>query len=111
MMEQKFADFYEAWWYLTNHPQFEDYFGGSDFNNLLGIDVVKVNPLTEEVDDDPESNVATRVWLESNYMDKNLSEEIDVVTHDIDLDCGAPTFEEAIIKLANLHYNKYSQTN
>lgn len=30
-----------------------------------------------------------------------------VPTHDMALDCGAPTFEEAVIKLANLVQKEY----
>jgi len=62
----------------------------------LYIMVVKVNPLTNEVDDDQTKNTKTQVWLEVGPWSEQYH------THDWDLDCGGDTFEEAIIKLADL---------
>jgi hypothetical protein len=42
-------------------------------------------------------NTEVRVWLESGCYD-----EVHGGTHDINLDCGGKSFEEAIIKMANL---------
>lgn len=119
----RFMDFHEAWWFLTEHPAFKDVHEIDHFQECLDIEVVKVNPNTDEVDDDESKNTATRVWLECGRV---LSREEVVADlkgdpdgmipadyagatnfHDIDLDCGAPTFEEAIRELAGLVYDKY----
>lgn len=93
--------FYKAWKYLENHVIFKDQYGWSQFKGCLDIDVVKVNPKTNSIDDNPELNTSTRVWLEAGpYIEKTP-------THDISLDCGAKTFEKAIIKLAKLVKKRY----
>ncbi len=106
-MEQQF---YYAWNFLINNPVFEDNFG-----HHLYLEVVMVNPATEEIDDNKELNTAVRVWLEcgihippeqlSETDRENLPDGVD--SHDTDWDCGAPTFEEAICKLADLVKEKY----
>lgn len=132
-------DFHTAWWWLYNHPIFND--GGtvikksqvlpelvrpedpeettvydSYFHRCLDIDVQKVNPDTEEVDDDRSKNTKTEVWLEcgpwhSRKKDPAWFDDYpdmpDCASHDIDLDCGGDTFEEAILELAKLVRNKY----
>lgn len=63
--------------------------------------VVKVNPKTNEISDDVELNSKTRIWLECGITPNE---------HDIRLDCGGDTFEEAIIQLADLvikHFGFY----
>lgn len=89
-------EFYEAWDFLCNHEIYQDSkIGMSHFEErCLSIEVVKVNPKTEEIDDDESKNTSTRVWLESGPYNENY------YTHDVDLDCGGKTFEEAIIALA-----------
>lgn len=93
-------DFYTAWKFLENHKMFNGL-----FMNELWIDVVKVNPKTNAIDDDASKNTKVRFWLEHGGYDK----ECGSTTHDYDLDCGGDTFEEAIINLAKLvkkHYRK-----
>ena len=84
-------EFYDAWEFLLEHKMFNRY-----FRDILYIMVVKVNPETCEVDDDNSKNTKTEVWLECGPWSADYN------THDWDLDCGGDTFEEAIIKLANL---------
>ena len=112
-MSKKYADFYEAWWYLNETPVFEDPtvsdavkdIGGfiSTFTNSLCIEVQKVNPITCIIDDNEILNTKVEVWLECGepYVD-----ETNVIGHyhNIEYDCGGDTFEEAIIELANLVY-------
>ena len=86
-------NFYDAWHFLLNHPIFKDMFVDS-----LYTMVVKVNPKTMEVDDNFSKNTKVQVWLESGEYE----EEYGMCCHNIDLDCGADTFEEAIIELAYL---------
>ncbi len=87
--------FYESWHYLKNHPIFCD-----EFEKCLDIEIVKVNPVNKMVEDDDSLNTLTQVWLECGPYQK------DCLTHDIDLDCGGDTFEEAIINLSKL-VNKF----
>lgn len=78
--------FYEAFEFLNHHPK-------GKFIAALDIDVAMVNPVTKEIDRDPAKNTRLEVWLESGP---------EVGFHDLMLDCGGETFEEAIIKLASL---------
>ena len=85
-------NFYDAWNYLCQHPMFQN-----NFNQCLDIEVVKINPKTKEIDlNNKELNTQVEIWLETGpYIKDGLS-------HDIDLDCGGSTFEEAILNLAKL---------
>lgn len=89
--------FCDAFEFLLEHKMFN-----RCFRDILYIMVVKINPETCEVDDDESKNTQTQVWLECGPWGEEYN------CHDWDLDCGANTFEEAIIKLAHLvkeHYN------
>lgn len=91
-------DFYEAFHYLKDHPYFE-----GEFESSLGIAVLKLNPDTNSIDDDKRKNTLTQVWLECGGICHNHKElHCSRYCHDIYLDCGGNTFEEAIIKLAAL---------
>lgn len=99
-----FNDFYTAYHWLDEHPIFKDpEFRISHFEEGLCIMVVKVNPATETIEDDESLNTATRVWLE--HGEYTVVEEEHVkwkgCCHNIELDVGGVTFEDAIIKLAN----------
>ena len=71
------------------------------FEECLDIDVVKVNPLNKTIEDDKSLNTETNVWLECGQYSKYTR------WHDMELDCGGVTFEEAIIELANLVQKNY----
>lgn len=86
--------FYKAWHYLENHPIFKDSKGVSRFKECIDIEVVKVNPENNTIDEDELLNTKTKIWLECGPYKENFK------THSWDLDCGASTFEKAIIKLA-----------
>ena len=90
-------DFYTAWWFLANHKVFKD---GFKYDRLW-THVAKVNPETGKLDDDMTKNTKVEIWLECFPDDENGR------FHDIDLDCGGDTYEEAIIKLASLVKKKY----
>jgi len=98
---------HDAWRFLENHPIFRDKGGISRFKSCLDIDVVEINPLTGEIDEDPRLNTGIQVWLECGAWESDLG--FGVPSHDIDLDCGAPTFEEALIELAKLVKTKYGK--
>jgi hypothetical protein len=105
---KRFKDFYEAWWFLYEHPEFNDVKNYQySFGNCLDIDVQKVNPKTRRIEDDESLNTHTEVWLECGGFIKDEHFKEKIHCHDIDLDCGGDTFEEAIIKLANLVKKHY----
>lgn len=94
-------EFFKSWKYLNNleivHHDEMGY-----FSRCLSMQVVKENPATHSVDEDTMLNTKVQVWLEFGGIE--FSEEMGrlVPIHDTDLDCGADTFEEAIIELAKL---------
>jgi len=112
--------FYDAWWFLVQHPMFfnpenypdveeEDKKYFASFTECLCIDCQKVNPVTKSIDDNKKLNTHTEIWLECGPMQYVEVFERVTPTHDYRLDCGADTFEDAIIKLAKLvkrYYNK-----
>lgn len=67
------------------------------------------------VDEDESKNIRSEVWLEFGpicwgYNSKPEWEKCRAYiqhTHDVDLDCGAPTFDEALVKLAKKVKKKY----
>ena len=103
-------EFYEAWWYLNEHPIFnicplflhDKTFKFSYFEESLSIDVVKVNPENLTIEDDETKNIKVQIWLECGepFIEK---ESGDIHTyHNMDYDTGGDTFEEAIINLAEI---------
>jgi len=97
-------NFHTAWSYLDNHMIFSDRhttYPDSMFQQCLDIEIVKVNPKTDSIDDDKTLNTKVQIWLEAGpYLGRYFA-------HDIDLDCGGDTFEETIIELASLVKQKY----
>lgn len=99
-------DFYTSYRFLKHHKMFQ----GSHFGQCLDIDVVKVNPETNRIEDDHRLNTKTSVWLECGSYVENSDDPMmrDIhICHDPRLDCGADTFEQAIIKLAQLVQKYY----
>lgn len=118
-----FTDFYTAYWWLYNHPMFQEEFeiqGGSfsdkypevigekvyesHFKECLDVYVAKVNPEIMSIDDDESKNTKVQIWLEAGVWNPDYG------NHDIELDCEGDTFEEAIINLANLVMEWYGET-
>lgn len=87
-----FDDFYEAYHFLYRHEIFD-----GDYASCLDVLVMKVDPDTDRVEEDREKNTKTQVWFESGPEG----------CHDLGLDCGGDTYEEATIKLANLVAERY----
>lgn len=112
---KKFKDFYEAWWFLIGHPAFKythPHYPGLEnswgsFQECLDIDVQLVNPRTKRIEDDATQNTKIEIWLECGEYQYDKSRKEYLPCHDIRLDCGGDTFEEAIIKLANLVKKHY----
>lgn len=84
-------NFYQAWSYLNQVVKDYPY----DFSDYLSINVVRVNPLTQAIDENHELNSHTRVWLEFGF-DSKTGEPC----HDPIFDIGNDTFEGAICVLA-----------
>ena len=107
----RFSDFYEAFNFLRNHKLCECEIDQGNrrksvvnyFDRCLSISVVKINPETDEIDANMSNNTKTEVWLEFGraFIDYNTTDSV-MFEHDYRLDCEGDTFEEAIIKLANL---------
>jgi len=100
-VEMKFDNHYDAYWYIVGYDK------DKWFNNNIDISVMKVNPITGRVDDDMKLNTEIEIWLECGEIDYT-SDPVEHY-HDVRLDCGAPTYEEAIVKLANLIYKYYDK--
>lgn len=104
-MNCKNMDFYEAFHFLKHHRIFR-----GRFLENLDIAIVKVSPKTRRIEDDPSENTLTQVWLETGPI-KNVKNvammQQPVWMHDLDLDCGGNTFEEAICRLAARVLKKY----
>lgn len=70
---------------------------------IHGLDIfyTKVDR-AHRVNDDPKKNIFVECWLEFGPMHCMLMNGTLIIqnSHDIDLDCGAPTFDGALIKLA-----------
>jgi hypothetical protein len=106
---KKFKDFYEAWWFLNEHPLFTNWKNVKliDFQSCLCIEIVKVNPKTKRICNKKELNTLIQVWLECGRYIYNENFKDYMFRHDVRLDCGADTFEKVIIKLANLVMKYY----
>ena len=87
--------FYKAWNYLENNHDW--------FPNHLNIIVVKVHPKLKTIVNDESKNTIINYWLETGPFAKKEN----CWTHDINLDCGGDSFEEAIIQLAKLIKKQY----
>ena len=109
-MKEHFTDFYDTWQYVSSHPansidrQKKNFHDNCFLNGCLDIDVVKINPKSNEIEiaeGRKHLNTKTQIWLEYGEVCKDENTNSIGFCHDIELDCGDDTFEEAIIKLAN----------
>jgi hypothetical protein len=109
-----FTDVHAAWRFLEDHPIFE-IDESSVFFRCLHIEVIKVNPVTGREEKDETKNTATHVLLECGpyVLPEELTEAerqhfpYGVTSTDHKLTCLAPTFEEALVMLANRVQEKY----
>jgi hypothetical protein len=123
--ERRSNDFYNAYQYVNLHPIFYSFApfptGPEDKHPVpvqherhlihdQGIDritilVVRVNPATRRIEDDPALNTATRVWFETGAVDWTGDTRVRI--HDTRFDGGAKTYESAIIKVARAIHAHY----
>lgn len=103
---------WNAWRFLKSHYIFRDE-EGSVLAKCLDCDLREVNPATCAVDDDPAKNTAVRWFFKCSMWcrakDNGLGEPLAVPVPE--LNCDAATFEEAIVKLANLVRDRYGDPN
>lgn len=83
---------YQAWWSIAEEFPWAI--------QSMNIDMVKVSPKTKRIEDDETQNTLVNYWIEGGPI-RNV-ENWPIPEHDIRLDCGADTFEEAIIKYYKL---------
>lgn len=130
LVAETYKEFYDKWHWLNRHPVFASNGRANNragrfnrFSECLDIMVAKVDPVTLRIEDDSSRNTRTRVWLECGPIENVYAltedqlrgwyaDDADILdngalTHDVDLDCGGDTFEEAIITLAALVYKHY----
>ena len=125
----KFTDFHEAWWFLNECKSFKAtkrvliQAGYSEslakitsgetnyFQESLCIEVQKVNPENDTIEEDEKLNTKIVVWLEcgSPYYDEHTKRIL--TYHNWDWDCGGDTFEEAIVNLANIIWEHENENN
>ncbi len=119
--------FHDSWHYLNDHPMFWKFtehrnsdkpknhvsmlerdcgFG----SNSIDVMVVLVDG-TGTINEDDSLNTQTEVWLETGkwnlFADDHEHSSVHCHWHDIELDCGGPTYEAAVITLARLVWEKY----
>lgn len=99
-MSHPLRNAHDAYWFLAEHPQRGHL--DSSFIHALDVSVMKIDPLTRRVEDDPARNTEMEIWLESGpgYTDPAQYHGAYIPIHDWKLDCGGPTFEAALIQLA-----------
>lgn len=129
-------DFYASWYFLSEHPANKRTWKSKDGRHVdvysawsrnLDIMIVKVDPKTRRIEskvnknwkkngkgkhpEDKKRNTATDVWLEwgpwSTTPECGNTPAWDGPSHDPRCDVGAPTFEEAIVKLAAAVWKGY----
>ena len=127
--EQEPGDFYKAYHYLDSHPAFyyfHDYKALTPEDRIherqlehdglvrdsVTIMVVKCNPENSHIEEDETLNTKTEVWVElgKRGWPKHPTDPPttwDHHWHDVDLDCGADTYEQAIITAAILVHVAY----
>ena len=99
-----FCDFKTAFDFLDGHPMFNDL-----FQEDLYMRIVKVCPETNRIESDASKNTKIQFWLEHGpYRSAVDDYPFDRCIHDLELDCGGDTFEDAIINLANLVAANYN---
>lgn len=105
----KLNDFVSAWYFLKYHAIFKS---GADTkfpSPCLHIRVLKVDSQTNRIYDLNSKNTKPWIFLECYPIAKSESSLLAVPSVDTNLNCGAPTFEKAIIKLAKLVLEHYGQ--
>lgn len=76
-------EFYDAYHFLAAHRIFDGH-----FSECLDVEVVKVNPLTNRIEDDSSLNTKTSVWLECGSCGNYPLVNSFATSQDSKLDCG-----------------------
>lgn len=120
MTIDEIKDFIKKEWELKNHHKF--LFAYPEETIIVLIDPHLICKKTNRIEDDASSNDTLQYWVEvlvpfeidwsredSHYA--YVKGRKFALAHDIDLDCGGYTYEEAIIKAHKLMTKKYGQTS
>jgi hypothetical protein len=95
-----------AYYFLTEHPVrgYRD----TSFMDSLNFHYVRLDPVTHRIETDPARNTASEVWLESGPgYTRPRDGFADVPWHDYHLDSSGPTFDAALVALANRVAKRY----
>jgi len=114
--EENPQDLYRAWMWLAYHPVFW-YHGHEERRHIstlaetrgvhegLELQPAMVNKKTRRTEG-PWKNREVEIWVE--VFPASLTRgKGDIRLHDTELDTGAPTYEEALIKVAGMLYERY----
>lgn len=120
MTIDEIKDFIKKEWELKNHHKF--LFAYPEETIIVLIDPHLICKKTNRIEDDASLNDTLQYWVEvlvpfeidwsredSHYA--YVKGRKFALAHDIDLDCGGYTYEEAIIKAHKLMTKKYGQTS
>ena len=91
-------DFFTAFNFLENHPMIN-----GKFQKTLYIKVKKIPTPILYTENNDALNIQTQIWLECGPYEGGF------IYHDVRLDCGGNTFEEAILKLSELVKKYYPE--
>lgn len=114
---------YDAFWFIHNHPAGWEIWQDSNKNKYIvqqcgrmnfDISPNKVNPKTKIVDKDKKKNTKVEWWVENGYSilkDSRYLKDDEVLVselcHDVKLDCGGDSYDEALINSAKLIRKNY----
>lgn len=125
-MKNQFDNFYDAWWWLNStiafyNPEWGMHLNGeplpvdndyiawaSGFHRSIDVNVQKVNPDTNSIDNDMSKNTKVEIWLECGEAWYDEYCNCWSFSHNINYDCGGDTYEQAITNLANIVYQYYN---
>lgn len=103
---KEFKNVSEAYWWVYNHPWLQ-----CDYEQpTIEITPHMVNPTDNAIDtDNPELNTKLEFWVEVMIPTSTFDDFFNIVVpwHNMDLDCGGDTYEEAVYNLAKLVYEIY----
>lgn len=114
--EENSEDLYRVWMWLTYHPIFW-YFGREERRHVstlaetrgvhegLELQPAMVSKKTRRAEG-PWKDREVEIWVEV-FPTSLTRGSNDIRLHDIELDCGAPTYEQALIKVARLIYDRH----
>lgn len=93
----------EAYYWVLEHPKMQC----DIFQPNIEMVPQLVNPLTKKIDDDESKNTEVNWWIEAGAYEYDDHATSITPCHDLDLDCGGTTIDEALRELVRLVREKY----